>query len=235
MNISINRNNIIFSYQTKEINLLKALFDIKSNQEQSLTFRAGCRSGVCGCCAVRVNGEEKLACKTFIKENDLIEPLNNSVVMKDLVVDVSHETSLLKKSITSIDSNKVIISDKNTLKIDLQSNCILCNSCYSSCPVYKVNKEFIGPFALTRALRYINDEKLENKNIILEKIQADGIWDCTLCSSCTFVCPQNIDSKSDIQMLQNISVQYGYENPKISSGFEMSFEDEFSSFNPNSF
>lgn len=235
MNISINRNNIIFSYQTKEINLLKALFDIKSNQEQSLTFRAGCRSGVCGCCAVRVNGEEKLACKTFIKENDLIEPLNNSVVMKDLVVDVSHETSLLKKSITSIDSNKVIISDKNTLKIDLQSNCILCNSCYSSCPVYKVNKEFIGPFALTRALRYINDEKLEDKNIILEKIQADGIWDCTLCSSCTFVCPQNIDSKSDIQILQNISVQYGYENPKISSGFEMSFEDEFSSFNPNSF
>ena len=235
MNISINRNNIIFSYQTKEINLLKALFDIKSNQEQSLTFRAGCRSGVCGCCAVRVNGEEKLACKTFIKENDLIEPLNNSVVIKDLVVDVSHETSLLKKSITSIDSNKVIISDKNALKIDIQSNCILCNSCYSSCPVYKVNKEFIGPFALTRALRYINDEKLEDKNIIIEKIQTDGIWDCTLCSSCTFVCPQNIDSKSDIQMLQNISVQYGYENPKISSGFEMSFEDEFSSFNPNSF
>lgn len=235
MNISINRNNIIFSYQTKEINLLKALFDIKSNQEQSLTFRAGCRSGVCGCCAVRVNGVEKLACKTFIKENDLIEPLNNSVVIKDLVVDVSHETSLLKKSITSIDSNKAIINDKNALKIDLQSNCILCNSCYSSCPVYKVNKEFIGPFALTRALRYINDEKLEDKNTIIEKIQADGIWDCTLCSSCTFVCPQNIDSKSDIQMLQNISVQYGYENPKISSGFVMSFEDEFSSFNPNSF
>lgn len=235
MNISINRNNIIFSYQTKEINLLKALFDIKSNQEQSLTFRAGCRSGVCGCCAVRVNGVEKLACKTFIKENDLIEPLNNSVVIKDLVVDVSHETSLLKKSITSIDSNKAIINDKNALKIDLQSNCILCNSCYSSCPVYKVNKEFIGPVALTRALRYINDEKLENKNIILEKIQADGIWDCTLCSSCTFVCPQNIDSRNDIQMLQNISVQYGYENPKINSGFEMSFEDEFSGFYPNSF
>lgn len=235
MNISINRNNIIFSYQTKEINLLKALFDIKSNQEQSLTFRAGCRSGVCGCCAVRVNGEEKLACKTFIKGNDLIEPLNNSVVIKDLVVDVSHETSLLKKSITSIDSNKAIINDKNALKIDIQSNCILCNSCYSSCPIYKVNKEFIGPFALTRALRYINDEKLENKNIILEKIQADGIWDCTLCSSCTFVCPQNIDSRNDIQMLQNISVQYGYDNPKINSGFEMSFEDEFSGFNPNSF
>lgn len=231
MNISINRNNIMFSYQTKEINLLKALFDIKSNQDQSLTFRAGCKSGVCGCCAVRVNGEEKLACKTFIKENDFIEPLNNCVVIKDLIVDVSHETSLLKKSITSIDSDKVIINDKDAQKIHLQSNCILCNSCYSSCPIYKVNKEFIGPFALTRALRYINDKKLENKNIILEKIQTDGIWDCTLCSSCTFVCPQNIDSKSDIQMLQNISIQYGYENPKISS----SFEDEFSGFNPNSF
>lgn len=235
MNISINRNNIMFSYQTKEINLLKALFDIKSNQDQSLTFRAGCKSGVCGCCAVRVNGEEKLACKTFIKENDFIEPLNNCVVIKDLIVDVSHETSLLKKSITSTDSDKVIINDKDVQKIHLQSNCILCNSCYSSCPIYKVNKEFIGPFALTRALRYINDKKLENKNIILEKIQTDGIWDCTLCSSCTFVCPQNIDSKSDIQMLQNISIQYGYENPKISSSFEMRFEDEFSGFNPNSF
>lgn len=235
MNISINRNNIMFSYQTKEINLLKALFDIKSNQDQSLTFRAGCKSGVCGCCAVRVNGEEKLACKTFIKENDFIEPLNNCVVIKDLIVDVSHETSLLKKSITSIDSDKVIINDKDVQKIHLQSNCILCNSCYSSCPIYKVNKEFIGPFVLTRALRYINDKKLENKNIILEKIQTDGIWDCTLCSSCTFVCPQNIDSKSDIQMLQNISIQYGYENPKISNSFEMRFEDEFSGFNPNSF
>lgn len=234
MNISINRNNIIFSYQTKEINLLKALFDIKSNQEQSLTFRAGCRSGVCGCCAVRVNGEEKLACKTFIKENDFIEPLNNCFVIKDLIVDVSHETSLLKKSITSIDSDKVIINDKDAQKIHLQSNCILCNSCYSSCPIYSVNKEFLGPFALTRALRYINDKKLINKLSIVESIQLNGIWDCTLCSACTLVCPQSIDPKADIMQLQNISVQFGFSNP-YQQNFDLGFNDDFGGFNPNSF
>ena len=225
----------IDTFEVENTNLLKALIEIKTKKDNSLTFRCGCKSGVCGSCAVRVNGVEKLACKTIINENDLIEPIKNSHIIKDLVVDVSHETFLIAKMGLSIDTDNDInkVAQEDVKKIDLQSNCILCNSCYSSCPVYELNKEFLGPFALTRAIRYVNDKKLVNKATILDSIQTNGIWDCTLCSACTLVCPQNIDPKADIMQLQNISVQNGYSNPNFN--LNMTFQDDFSGFNPNGF
>jgi fumarate reductase iron-sulfur subunit len=218
-------------------NLLKALIEIKTKQDNTLTFRCGCKSGVCGSCAVKINGVEKLACKTKINENDLVEPIKNTLILRDLVVDVSHETILIEKTKSYIEQiEETSITQNEIKKIDLQSNCILCNSCYSSCPVYDVNKEFLGPFALTRALRYINDKKSSYNGNILDSIQLNGIWDCTLCSACTLVCPQNIDPKADIMQLQNISVQNGYNNPNMKTlDFGMNFDDEFGGFNPNGF
>ena len=228
--------NSIDSFEITNKNLLKALLEIKTQQDSSLTFRCGCKSGVCGSCAIKVNGVEKLACKTRIKDSDLIEPINNSTIIKDLVADVSHETFLIKKTSSFIEENQdTKINQKDINIIDLQSNCILCNSCYSSCPVYDVNKSFLGPFALTRALRYVNDKRLINKGTILDSIQSSGIWDCTLCSACTLVCPQNIDPKADIMQLQNISVQNGYTNPYTQNLDFNSFNNDFGGFNPNSF
>ena len=231
------QNNEQNEYQVKNTNLLQALIEIKKETDSTLTFRCGCKSGVCGSCAVKVNGTEKLACKTNINDNDLIEPMNNTNIIKDLVVDVSHETLLIKKLNLTINSNvqSTKISQENIKNIDLQSNCILCNSCHSSCPVYEVNKEFLGPFALTRALRYVNDKKLVNKASIVDSIQINGIWDCTLCSACTLVCPQSIDPKADIMQLQNISVQNGYSNPYTQNLDFNSFGDDFGGFNPNGF
>ncbi len=230
-------NNQINEYEVKNANLLQSLIEIKKEIDSSLTFRCGCKSGICGSCAVKVNGTEKLACKTNIKDNDLIEAMNNTNIIKDLVVDVSHETLLIKKLNLTINSNiqSTEISQENIKNIDLQSNCILCNSCHSSCPVYEVNKEFLGPFALTRALRYVNDKKLVNKATIVDSIQTNGIWDCTLCSACTLVCPQGIDPKADIMQLQNISVQNGYSNPYTQNLDFNSFGDDFGGFNPNGF
>ena len=230
-------NNQINEYEVKNANLLQSLIEIRNEIDSSLTFRCGCKSGVCGSCAVKVNGTEKLACKTNINDNDLIEPINNTNIIKDLVVDVSHETLLIKKLNLTINSNiqSTEISQENIKNIDLQSNCILCNSCHSSCPVYEVNKEFLGPFALTRALRYVNDKKLVNKATIVDSIQTNGIWDCTLCSACTLVCPQSIDPKADIMQLQNISVQNGYSNPYTQNLDFYSFGDDFGGFNPNGF
>lgn len=244
MNINIKRfstenpfDNQINQYEVNEENLLKAFFEIKTNHDATLTFRCGCKSGVCGSCAVRINGEEKLACKTKVKDSDLIEPIRNRHIIKDLVVDVSHETYLIKKSSSFIEKNQDIeISQKDINIIDLQSNCILCNSCYSSCPVYDVNKEFLGPFALTRALRYVNDKKNASRASIVNNIQTNGIWDCTLCSACTLVCPQGIDPKADIMQLQNISVKNGYANPNMQTfDFGTNFDDDFGGFNPNGF
>ena len=227
----------IDTFEVENTNLLKALIEIKTKKDNSLTFRCGCKSGVCGSCAIRVNGVEKLACKTNISQNDLIEALKNSNILKDLVVNVSHETLLIKKTKSYISEiEEFNISQKDIKNIDLQSNCILCNSCYSSCPVYDVNKEFLGPFALTRALRYVNDKKNAYSLDIVDSIQSNGIWDCTLCSACTLVCPQGIDPKADIMQLQNISVQNGYSNPYTQTmDFGMDFNDDFSGFNPNGF
>lgn len=242
MKISIKRffkqnheNQITSEFFVSKTNLLQALNEIKATTDASLTFRAGCKSGVCGSCAVRVNGIEVLACKTIINENDLVEPLKNRTVIKDLVVDVSHETLLIKNSKAYLEVNsEVEISEKDVKVIDIQSNCILCNACYSSCPVYEVNKEFLGPFALTRALRYANDKKVLNNSSIIDSIQDKGIWDCTLCSACTFVCPQGIDSKADILQLQNISIQKGYINPNFSNfDNDMNFGTTDFGFDPN--
>lgn len=242
MKIKINRynqelieKNSIDEFEVSNTNLLKALIEIKQYNDSTLTFRCGCKSGICGSCAVKVNGIEKLACRTKINQNDLIEPLSNINIIKDLVIDVSHETFLLDKvkSYIDINSNKEI-NQEDIEKIDLQSNCILCNSCYSSCPIYSINKDFIGPFALTRALRYVDDKKLKDKKEILNNIQTNGIWDCTLCGACSLVCPQSIDPKADILKLQNISFQEGFSNPNLNN-FDMNFDYEFDGFNPNGF
>ena len=222
-------------YDIKNKNLLKALIEIRNNIDSSLTFRCGCKSGVCGSCAVRVNGKEVLACKTNIKEFDLIEPIKNVDVIKDLVVDVSRGTILIKDIKTFINEKSNEEINQNSVDIvDLQSNCILCSSCYSACPLYEVNKDFVGPYILTRALRYVKDKKNSSDFNILNNVQTNGIWDCTLCGLCTIVCPQGINPKADIQELQNISVQNGFENKNLAN-FSMDFSDDFGGFNPNGF
>jgi fumarate reductase iron-sulfur subunit len=242
--------NIIRTEESEELTLfdiknncttaLDALNYIKENIDESLAFRSGCKSGICGSCSILINDKEELACKCKIKNDDTLKPLRYTKIIKDLVVELTHIEKLLDQSKTYITEN----SDKEIYKvdeklIDTQSNCILCQSCYSSCPVYEVNKEFKGPYALTRVLRYINDKKESNINEKLDVIQKNGIWDCTLCGNCTIACPQFIDPKTDIMNLRMKSVQNGYSDPSFDNN---NFLNEFNNyqsidtgFNPNSF
>lgn len=218
-----------------EETILSSLNEIKHYQDHTLTYRCGCKTGVCGSCAIRVNGVEKLACKTHLNENDLIEPIKNTKVIRDLVVSLEHEHKVLKDSNDFLNKKSDEITTKDDEKlIDTQSNCILCQSCFSSCPVYEVNSDFLGPYALTRALRYVNDKKESNTIQTLEKIQNNGIWDCTLCGNCTIVCPQMIDPKTDIMNLRMKSVQNGFEDKSMQaySGFDTGMDF---GFNPNGF
>jgi len=214
-------------------NLLSILFTIKHTTNRTLSFRSGCKSGVCGSCAVVVNGVEKLACKTIVKDNDTITPLKNLQVIKDLVVDIKNKNLSLQKSHAQLQSkSKEIISIEDVKKIDRESNCILCNSCVSACPVYYLNPNFIDPFALMRTYRYVNDIKENNIITKLDAVQDNGIWDCTLCGNCNIVCPSNIDIKGDIEQLRNKSAQFGYNNPNINIGFDTNINF---GFNPNNF
>jgi fumarate reductase iron-sulfur subunit len=225
----------IYEVDGENITLLKALQHIKKNIDATLTFSSGCRSGVCGSCAVRVNGVEKLSCSYKVEDKDIIEPLNRVEVIKDLVVNKAQTLEVLKRVKTFLVSNNKKEIDNSSMKmIDRQSNCILCLSCHSVCPVLDVKPNFISAFALTRSLRYQNDirESESSKSEKIGVIQQDGVWDCTMCSGCTFVCPQGIDPKMDITMLQSKSTQAGFSNPYFSSSnFGMDFGGDFG-FNP---
>lgn len=228
---------------SSETTILNSLIEVNNKHDNSLAYRCGCRTGICGSCAVRVNGIEKLACKTYLHNEDLVEPIKNSQVIKDLVTSLEHESKLLKNSNSYINSSKKRqITSQDEQLIDLQSNCILCQSCFSSCPVYEVNENFLGPYALTRALRYVNDKKESNLMKTLKAVQDNGIWDCTLCGNCTFVCPQFIDPKTDIMSLRMKSSQNGFEDKSIQyytgSGFGGGLDTGFDpsgGFNPNGF
>ncbi len=218
---------------TSNQNLLSELFKIKHTQNRSLSFRSGCKSGVCGSCAVSVNGIEKLACKTIIKDGDIVTPLKNLKVIKDLIVDINNKELSLQTAHAYLESKSVdIVSAEDEKKIDIESNCILCNSCVSACPIYSINEDFIAPFALMRNYRYINDIKENEIKPKLELVQDNGIWDCTLCGNCNMVCPSHIDIKGDIQQLRNKSAQFGYNNANMNMGFDTSFDF---GFNPNGF
>lgn len=234
--MEINVCNKKYTIEQNVNNILQALDFIKTKLNRSLAYRSGCKSGVCGSCAIRVNGVERLACKTNIKDGDTVEPLKNSTIIKDLVIDNEQRENILKKIDGSIKHKSAIeISTKDQQKIDKETNCILCGSCYSVCPVFEVNKEFIGPFALVKSYRYIEDKKESDIVSKIEAIQDKGVWDCTLCGGCDMVCPAHIPIKNNIMQLQNKSVMLGYNNPNIAnyeSGFDTTVDF---GFNPNQF
>jgi fumarate reductase iron-sulfur subunit len=235
MKISIQRKTLQeFEVGVHDATLLSALVDIKHNQDKTLTFAlsifttrslitltfsSGCRSGICGSCAVRVNGREVLACTHKLQGSDIVEPLKNVEVIKDLVVnmDSAYEFNKKAKAWQNNVSQSVAVTQEDEKINEIQSDCILCGSCYSACPVYAVNREFIGPFSLTRVLRYVSDVRDDSSN--LSNVQTNGIWDCTLCNECTLVCPQDISSKMDIEKLRSRSAMAGYSDPNMANSF----------------
>jgi fumarate reductase iron-sulfur subunit len=223
MKIDIKREEQIVSYnlQNNDFTLLELLNYIKTEIDSSLAFSSGCRSGVCGSCAMRVNGKEVLACAYKPLDGDIIEPLRYAPVLRDLVVDMDkvYAFNKIAKAWGLPISQSLHVSQKDVELNELQSDCILCGSCYSACPVYAVNPEFIGPFALTRAWRYVSDVRQDDIKQTIEAVQTKGIYDCTLCNECVPVCPQGIAPKQDIVMLRNKSGTMGYMDPNFASSF----------------
>lgn len=219
MKISIKRENAFVSYEAEGRTLLEALNWLKANVDATLAYSSGCRSSVCGSCAVRVNGKEVLACAHQLQEGDIVEPLQNVLILRDLVVDMDKAYAMNAKAKAHQSSfvQDVALSVEDEERNALQSDCILCGSCYSACPVYAVNEEFLGPFALTRVLRYVSDKREQNPKEKIDTIQTNGVWDCTLCNACTIVCPQGISSKADIEKLRARSAMLGYTDPSFAN------------------
>ena len=223
MKITVKRDEEFVEYevQTQETTLLELLKEIKITQDNTLTFSSGCRSSVCGSCSMRVNDREVLACSYKVQDGDRVEPLRNVPIIRDLVVnmDSSYAFNAKAKAWQKTIGKSVEVTQDDEKVNEVQSDCILCGSCYSACPVYAVNKEFLGPFALTRVWRYASDVREEDEISKIDTIQTNGVWDCTLCNECTIVCPQGISSKSDIEKLRSKSVMAGYSDPNFANSF----------------
>ena len=187
----------------KGMNLLEALLGIQDEQDGTLSLRYSCRGAVCGSCAMRVNGEVVLACRTHVEElmkkPALIEPLPYFPVIRDLIVDMSGffehyekiEPYLHGKPVTPHQEYRM--EEEKRKEIDPYINCILCGICFGVCPAFERNSEFLGPAILAKAFRFFIDPRDRRNSEILRIADShEGVWGCNTVFQCVKVCPKEV-------------------------------------------
>ena len=192
--------------------VLDALVKIKNEIDTTLTFRRSCREGVCGSCAMNIDGVNTLACLKPINEikNDIkIYPLPHMRVVKDLVPDLSNAYKQLESISPWLDRNEENVSNikkgkqieekkqypEDREKLDGKWECVLCFCCTTSCPSYWWNSdEYLGPAVLLQASRWINDTRDEKRKERLEKINDSmKLYRCHSIMNCTRSCPKGLN------------------------------------------
>ena len=186
--------------------VLDALMAVKRGQDRTLAFRKSCAHGVCGSDAMLINGEERLACKTLVREvtgegrTITVEPLKCLPVQKDLMVDQT-EFFDRYRSVQPFLINDEPPPEHEWIQpagqrrvIDDATNCILCAACYSACPVLRgENPRFLGPAQVVQAFRFNEDSRDRGFEGRLDALdRPDGVWPCRNYVRCTKVCPRGI-------------------------------------------
>jgi succinate dehydrogenase / fumarate reductase iron-sulfur subunit len=191
--------------------VLDALHKVKWDLDGSLTFRRSCAHGVCGSDAMRINGKNRLACKTLIKDVNpdkpiTVEPIKGLPVLKDLVVDMepffAAYRSVMPFLVTSGNepTRERIQSQADRDRFDDTTKCILCAACTTSCPVYWSDGQYFGPQAIVGAHRFIFDSRDEGGDQRLEILNdKEGVWRCRTTFNCTEACPRGIEVTKAIQ------------------------------------
>jgi fumarate reductase iron-sulfur subunit len=205
---------VLQSYEVplrKEWAILDGLNYIKDRLDGTLSYRWSCRMGICGSCGMTVNGEPKLTCATFLGDYApgpvRVEPLRNFPVIRDLVVDIGDFMSKLPTVIPWLVRNGEEPLDEEYPQTPDElddykqySMCINCMLCYSACPVYALDPQFVGPAAIALAQRYNLDSRdhgAEYRQDVLSA--AEGIWACTFVGECSTACPKDVDPAGAIQ------------------------------------
>ena len=197
--------------------LLDCLMYIKRNVDGSLSFRKSCAHGVCGSDAMTINGIERLACKTLVRdvaESDgdvvTVEPLRSLPVQRDLMVEYGRFFEfyrLVKPFLIPVKkaaSGETIQMPEERSRFDDPTKCILCASCHSSCPVVaEKDPDFIGPAAVVQAARFVLDSRDEGIKARLDVLDdPHGVWPCENHFQCTRVCPRGIKVTKNINMVK---------------------------------
>jgi fumarate reductase iron-sulfur subunit len=192
--------------------VLDALNHIKDDIDGSLTYRWSCRMGVCGSCGMMVNGMPRLTCSTYLREFHpepvVIEPLESFPVIRDLVVDMTDfleklrevKPWVIREREDAVEEGEYLQTPEEVDRYKQFSMCINCMLCYSACPVYAQDPEFLGPAAIALASRYNLDSRDQGRSERDEVLGVDtGIWDCTFVGECSVVCPKDVDPAAAIQ------------------------------------
>ncbi len=191
--------------------VLTALEKIKGEIDGSLTFRRSCAHGICGSDAMRINGRNRLACKTLVKDLDIskpitVEPIKGLPLEKDLVVDMDPFFAAYRSVMPFLiaeghePSRERLQSAEDRARFDDGTKCILCACCTTSCPVYWTDGQYFGPAAIVAANRFIFDSRDSAGEQRLEILnEKEGVWRCRTTFNCTDACPRGIEVTKAIQ------------------------------------
>ena len=190
-------------YSTDRV--LDALHRIKWDQDGTLSFRRSCAHGICGSDAMRINGRNRLACKTLIKDLDITQPVFVEAIKglpleKDLIVDMEPFFAAYREVQPFLVANSTPEPGKERIqdiasreRFDDTTTCILCAACTTSCPVFWTDGQYFGPAAIVNAHRFIFDSRDDNAKVRLDILNdKEGVWRCRTTFNCTDACPRGI-------------------------------------------
>ncbi len=198
--------------------VLDALIRIKNDSDATLTFRRSCREGICGSCAMNIDGTNTLACTKPIDEikgKVKIYPLPHMPVVKDLVPDLTNfyaqyaaiKPWLQTKTPPPPDRERLQSKDERA-ELDGLYECIMCASCSTSCPSYWWNSDrYLGPAALLQAYRWISDSRDEVTGDRLDELDDPfRLYRCHTIMNCTKTCPKGLNPAKAISEIKKLLV-----------------------------
>jgi fumarate reductase iron-sulfur subunit len=189
---------------------------VQRHLDPTLSYRFACRVGVCGSCAMTVNGKPRWTCRTHVAKvarNGRLEigPLENLPVIKDLTTDMAEffqkwqrAKGVFAPSQTRHDPIARIRPDTPArIAADAAIECINCGVCYAGCDTVRWNSGYFGPAALTRAWTLVNDARDTGNRERLQAVAADGgCHSCHSHQSCQELCPQSLNPTAAIAGLK---------------------------------
>jgi len=201
--------------------VLDVVTHIQRHMDPTLSYRFACRVGVCGSCAMTVNGKARWTCRSHVAnvvENGRIEirPLESLPVVKDLVVDMADffdKWSKAKGSFVATatrDDALAAISPSERMRrlVDAGIECIGCGACYATCDVVKWKPDYLGPAAMNRAWTLVNDARDGGNDDRLRAVAGDdGCLSCHSQQGCTLRCPQKLNPTMAIAGLKRLTVK----------------------------
>ena len=199
--------------------VLDALIKIKNEVDPTLTFRRSCREGICGSCAMNIDGTNTLACTKDcedVKGDVKVYPLPHLEVIKDLVGDLTNfyaqyasiKPWLETQSPAPSDSERLQSEEERKL-IDGLYECILCACCSTACPSYWWNSDrYLGPAILLQAYRWLIDSRDESQGERLDALEDPfRLYRCHTIMNCTNTCPKNLNPAKAIAEIKKMMVQ----------------------------